>query len=207
MVPGASWVYLKLLKMSVSAWCSLIWKDSHSGCHLGTGGHLSFFPFPSPACSLSCMWTVEERGDCGFQAGGGQFPAHLSQSLKELESDGLLSPEQFKAPRGYTKSTSILETIAGTLEVLRTSLVSSTIAFECFSSLNKETQKEQWNVWGFSGGPVVRTQGSHSQDPFPPCRGTKIPQATRWGQKNKKQWNIPAPRNYLFRLYFHPLIN
>ena len=62
-VPGASWVYLKRLKMSVSAWCSLIWKDSHSGCHLGTGGHLSFFPFPSPACSLSCSARGQWKGE------------------------------------------------------------------------------------------------------------------------------------------------
>lgn len=86
---------------------------------------------------------MKERGDCGFQAVGGHFPGRLSQPLKELESDGPLSPEQFKATRGYIKSTSILETLSGTLEVLQTSLASSNIAFEYFSSLNKETQKEQ----------------------------------------------------------------
>lgn len=198
------WGVLSLSKAAedvCEAWCSLIWKDSHSGCHLGTGGHLSFFPFPSPACSLSCSASGQWKGEvtvfssCGWtlpEASVSKWWAFVSRAVQ--------------GPKGPHQINLIFETISGTLEVLWTSsLVSSNIAFEYSSSLKKKKKEEQLNVWEVSGGPVVRTQGSHCQDPFLPFQGTKIPQAARWGQKNKKQWNVPAPHNYLFAFISVPL--
>ena len=42
---------------------------------------------------------------------------------------------------------------------------------------------------------------------FFPFRELRSHKPLGGAKKNKKQWNIPAPHNYLFCLYFHPLIN
>lgn len=168
------------------------------------------FSFSQPCllALLLCTWTVKGRGDCGFQAVGGHFPRHLSQPLKELESDGPLSPEQFKATGDQIKSTSFLRPFQALQKCFGLLLLSPlTLLLNIPALKKKKNKEEQLNVWEVSGGPVVRTHGSHCQDPFLPFQGTKIPQAARWGQKNKKQWIVLAPHKYLFCLYFHPLIN
>ena len=55
--------------------------------------------------------------------------------------------------------------------------------------INKSIQNilmELFNFWEFPGGPVDRTTHSHSEGPGSiPSWGTKIPQVTQHGQKNK----------------------
>ena len=111
--------------------CSLIWKGSHSDCHLGTDDNLSF-PFPSPSSSVSCSAWGQWEGKViaayklWMDTSQGIFP----NTSKNWKVTGLLSPEQFETTRHCIKSTSIFETISDTLKMLLTSsLVSSNAAF------------------------------------------------------------------------------
>lgn len=52
MIPGGSWVYQELLKMSLLECYSLFYKDNHLDCHLAANSNLSF-PFSAHSFSVS----------------------------------------------------------------------------------------------------------------------------------------------------------